>query len=206
MRERLKYWWTAIYLPLYFACFTYLERRDVPVTIIGLPIDYKIPFIDAFIIPYLLWFPFMGLAFVGIFWFCKKEYAKMAIFLMTGMTIFLIVSYIWPNGLNLRPDSVSDSIFAPLLKNLYSGDTSTNVFPSLHVFNSIGAAIAFWRVGSEFNKKWIGVSSIILAVLIILSTMFIKQHSVIDVIGAFVMAAILYLFVYWLPERKISKQ
>lgn len=207
MRERLKYWWTVFYLPIYFALFTYLEKRDVPVHIIGIPLDYKIPYIEAFIIPYLLWFPFMAVAFVGMFLFAKKEYAKMAAFLITGMTLFLIISWVYPNGLNLRPDGFDHvNIFTRLIDNLYSGDTSTNVFPSLHVFNSIGAAIAFIRVGKDTNKKWMGIVASILAILIILSTMFIKQHSVIDVIGAFLMALLLYIPIYYLPDHKISKQ
>lgn len=207
MREKFKYWWTALYLPLYFLCFNYLEKRDVDVHIIGLPIDYKIPYLEAFIIPYLLWFPFMAIAFLGLFFFAKKEYAKMATFLITGMTLFLIISYIYPNGLNLRPAGFDhENVFTKLITTLYTGDTSTNVFPSLHVFNSIGAAIAFYRVGNKNNKKWMGIAAWILAILIILSTMFIKQHSVIDVIGGIVMAVLLYIPVYYLPDHKISKQ
>lgn len=207
MREKLKYWWTALYLPIYFIAFFYLEKRDVPVHIIGIPLDYQIPYLEVFIIPYLLWFLFMGIAFIGLFWFEKKEYAKMATFLITGMTIFLIISFVYPNGLNLRPEGFDhENIFTKLINNLYSGDTSTNVFPSLHVFNSLGAAIAFWRVGKKNKKMWMGYSAWVLAVLIILSTMFIKQHSVIDVIGGIVMGIILYIVVYYLPEHKISKQ
>ena len=47
------------------------------------------------------------------------------------------------------------------------------------------------------NKKGIRIGSLILCVSIILSTMLIKQHSVFDVITAFIMAFIMYLIVYY---------
>ena len=46
------------------------------------------------------------------------------------------------------------------------------------------------------NKKPVQRASLILCIAIILSTMFIKQHSVFDVLTAFVMAAIMYTLVY----------
>ena len=39
-------------------------------------------------------------------------------------------------------------------------------------------------------------ASFVISALIIMSTMFIKQHSVFDVIGAFLMAVIIYVFAY----------
>ena len=44
-----------------------------------------------------------------------------------------------------------------------------------------------------------------LAVLIILSTMFLKQHSVTDVIAAVTMACIIYPFVYVTADKKAPK-
>ena len=41
-----------------------------------------------------------------------------------------------------------------------------------------------------------------LAGLIILATMFLKQHSILDVIGAGVMACVLYQFVYAAEKKK----
>ena len=45
-------------------------------------------------------------------------------------------------------------------------------------------------------KKWVKNTCLGITVSIILSTMFIKQHSVFDVMTAFVMAAVLYVLVY----------
>ena len=51
------------------------------------------------------------------------------------------------------------------------------------------------------THKAVFISAYVLAGLIILATMFLKQHSVLDVIGAAVMAFVLYQIVY-APEKK----
>ena len=54
------------------------------------------------------------------------------------MTLFLIVSYVYPNGLNIRPvEFANDNIFTDVVQLLYRHDTPTNVLPSIHVFNSL---------------------------------------------------------------------
>lgn len=112
------------------------------------------------------------------------------------MTVFLLVSTFFPNGHHLRPSVMPrDNIFTQLVALLYRTDTSTNLWPSIHVYNSIGAHIAFRR--SELGKnKVLRFASFFLCVSIILATVFLKQHSVFDMVTAFVMAGALYAVVY----------
>ena len=118
-------------------------------------------------------------------------------YLFTGMTIFLIISTLFPNGHHLRPQTMPrDNVFIRLISMLYSTDTPTNLWPSIHVYNSLAAHFAIVKNKRLTNKKWIRVSSLFLCVSIILSTMFIKQHSVFDVGTAFIMAAVMYGMVY----------
>ena len=63
-------------------------------------------------------------------------------------------------------------------------------------YNSLGAHFAIIRSKCFEKKKGIRIGSLILAVSIIMATMFIKQHSVFDVLTAFVMAAVMYTLVY----------
>lgn len=54
------------------------------------------------------------------------------------MTIFLIVSYAYPNAQHLRPvEFPRDNIFTDVVRWLYKTDTPTNILPSIHVFNSL---------------------------------------------------------------------
>ena len=117
--------------------------------------------------------------------------------LFTGMTIFLIVSTIYPNGHYLRPTTFArDNVFVHMVKWLYATDTATNLFPSIHVYNSIAVNLAVWHSGNFRDKKVIRIGSAVLMVSIILSTMFLKQHSVFDVVTGIIMAVFMYMLVY----------
>ena len=104
-KENLQYWWTALYFPVYMFFFCLAESYTKnSFHVINIALDDKIPFVEWFIFPYYLWFPFMALFFVLFFFRDKKEYIRMIGLLYAGMTLFLIISFAYPNGLELRPD------------------------------------------------------------------------------------------------------
>ena len=145
----------------------------------------------------MLWFLYVSAVVIFFFFKNKTDYYKTCTFLFTGMTIFLIVSTLWPNGHHLRPLVMArDNIFTHMVSALWKTDTPTNLWPSIHVYNSLGAHFAIIKSKEFADKKGIRIASFILASSIILSTMFIKQHSVFDVLTAFLMAAIMYSLVY----------
>ena len=76
---------------------------------------------------------------------------------------------------------------------LWKSDTSTNVFPSIHVFNSVTLTLAYHRCARLRDRKWWWVKACadVLCVAIILSTLLLKQHSVIDAVGGIVLALVL---------------
>ena len=190
--------WTLLYIVFYMPWFMWLEKTvTTDFHLVSMPIDYKIPFCEYFIIPYFMWFLFVP-AIVGYeFFYSKKEYYECCAYLLSGMTIFLIVSTLWPNGQHLRPAVMPrDNIFTRMVAALYRTDTPTNLWPSTHVYNSLGAHFAIIRSKCFEKKKGIRIGSLILASSIIMATMFIKQHSVFDVLTAFVMAAVMYTLVY----------
>ncbi len=196
--KRYNHAWVLIYFVIYSVWFAHLEKTVTSdYAIIYTKIDDYIPFSEYFIIPYYLWFIFIFFVFVYFFFTSKPEFYKLCGFLMTGMTVFLLISTFYPNGQNLRPTEFdSNTIFTQLVSYLYSMDTPTNVFPSIHVFNTIGAQIAIMSNTNLQKYKWIQVSTFILSVLIIISTVTLKQHSIIDTIGAFILAAPLYVIIY----------
>ncbi len=200
--------WTLLYIAIYMPWFMWLEKTvTTEFHLVSMPVDYKIPFCEYFIIPYFMWFLFVP-AIVGYeFFYSKKEYYQCCAYLFSGMTIFLIICTIWHNGLDLRQDiSYNNNLCARLVKMLYKTDTSTNVFPSLHVFNTLGCLVALYKSKGVKDKAWLKVIATIIGILIILSTMFLKQHSVWDVIGAFALAAILYPIVYVIPWGKAKQK
>ena len=188
------------YAVFYLLVFRVLEARPAHgFHIIHTVFDDFIPFCELFIVPYFLWFPYM---FLAVFYFVflnrdKREYYQLAFNLMMGMTAFIIISYVYPNSLQLRPTEFArDNIFVDDVKYLYSIDTPTNVLPSIHVFNSLAIHMAINSCDSLKKHPWIQRASLILTVLIVLSTMFLKQHSFVDVSMGSTLAYAGYLIFY----------
>lgn len=187
-----------VYGVIYMLWFSHLEKTvTTHYQVIHMGIDDYIPFCELFVVPYFLWFAYVAVAVVLLFFTDKTEYYKTCVFLCTGMTIFLIISTLWPNGHHLRlTEMPRDNIFTQMVQGLWQTDTPTNLWPSIHVYNSIGAHLAITHSKVLSNKKGIKIGSFVLAVSIILATVFIKQHSVFDMLTAFVMAAVMYVLVY----------
>ena len=207
LAKKYKHAWVFLYILIYMPWFLYLEKHvTTQYHVIQTTIDEYIPFIEYFIVPYLLLFLFIAAAFLYFFFTDVPGFYRMAKFMFTGMTVFLIISTVFPNGQDLRPVVFeSDNIFVDMVRMLYRADTCTNVFPSLHVFNSLGVCVAVHE--SEALKRHRGVcaGTYILAALIILATVFLKQHSVLDGIGAAFMVYVLYQLVY-APQKKSALQ
>lgn len=189
---------SIVYIIIYLVWFACIEKAVVrPSRIIHMKADDYIPFCEYFVIPYLLWFVYVAGAVIYFMLKNKQDYYRLCAFLYTGMTIFLIISTLWPNGHHLRPYVFErENIFTALVSGLYRADTPTNLWPSIHVYNSIGVHIAVLRNVKLRRNKFVHIGSLVLCVSIIMSTVFLKQHSLFDVITGFIMAAILYLVVY----------
>lgn len=122
------------------------------------------------------------------------------------MTISLLVCTLFPNGTDFRPAIDPDkNIFCYLVSKLWSIDPCINVFPSIHVYNSVGVHIAVCHSEELKKHPMIVRASGVLMVLICLATMFLKQHSVIDVVGALLMASVIYPIAY-APETEKKKK
>ncbi len=214
MREKLKHFlyqyrhsWILAYFLIYIPWFAYLEQTVTRrFHVIHMAVDDYIPFVEIFIIPYLMWFGYVAIAIAYFFFKNVQDYYKLCIFLFVGMTIFLVISTVYPHGHYLRPRVFErDNIFISMVQGLYMVDTPTNLFPSIHVYNSIGVHLAVMHSEQLKEKKWIRRGSFLLMSSIVASTMLLKQHSVFDVITACLLAVVMYSLVYALdyqPSRK----
>lgn len=203
MKNFIKKWGhglLGLYLFIYLPCFSYLEKHvTTEYYLIHCPIDDYIPFCEYFIIPYYFWFIFIAVACAYFFLRSQGECIRMGSYLIIGMSIAVAVYFIFPNGLgDFRPHTFPrDNFCTELVKFLYSADTSTNVLPSLHVYNTLVVVIAVYK-SKTFGRHHIAVKAVVsvIGLLICASTMFLKQHSVYDVLAAIVLAAVLYPLIY----------
>lgn len=186
------------FMIIYLSWFSYLERTVTKgYHVIHMAVDNYIPFCEYFIVPYFLWFFYVTAVVLALFLKDKDSYYKACTFLCTGMTVFLVVSTFYPNGHHLRPLVMpNDNIFSQMVSALYRVDTATNLFPSIHVYNSLGALFAVMNSPLFAKKKTVKAFSFLLSSSIILSTVFLKQHSMFDVLTAFGLAAAMYGVVY----------
>ena len=184
----------AVWFVIYMGLFGFLEivpPKDVH--LIHCALDDRIPNMAIFIYPYVSWFPYIVVcAVLAIKNLDDRQFKKAVLVLTTGMNIFLFISYVWPTGLDFRESIVYDlhTLSGNLLKFVQTVDTPKSVFLSMHVYVTLVLQYTL-----EMQKKlvpawgiWVGR---VLAVLIVLSTMFTKQHSAVDVTAAIVMFAVL---------------
>lgn len=194
----------AIFLIFYLSVFVYVENRpDHHMHLLASQFDHLIPFCEIFVIPYIIWFFYItfGVLFFGIVERDRDQYYQLSTNLMIGMALFLLISLVWPNGHTLRPAVLPrDNVFTRLVVMIYSSDTSTNVFPSIHVFNTIAMHTAVSHSTTLKKHPWAVRFSGIIAISIVLSTMFIKQHTVIDVVGAMGLNLVTWYLLYRQPQ------
>lgn len=203
-----KHFLFIIYFPVYMYCFAWLEARDdIPFTTIHCIVDDWIPFCEIFIIPYLTWFLYV-IAVLLYLYFQRDhldDFYRCVFILILGMSTCLFVYYIFPNAQTMRPaEFANPNIFTDIIQFIYANDTDTNVLPSIHVYNSIAIHVAFVKSPAFKDKKWVKLASLLLCILICLSTMFLKQHSFLDVITALALYLIYYPFIYYFLPKKFK--
>lgn len=194
-----------LYWPLYGLTFWLLERGlKLNYHAIESAFDSRIPFCEYFVIPYYFWFVFLAAIHIYTLLFDIPTFKKLMYFIIITYTITTLIYIVYPNKQELRPTEFArDNIFVEIVKRLYNFDTNTNVCPSLHVIGSFAVLFTTWQC-DRFKKAIHQVWLITSTVLISISTVFLKQHSVIDIIAALAVCAVAYPFAYILPD-KLSK-
>lgn len=209
--SKLKSWLTPkrrlgiyiVYWIIYAAMFFLSERifSHQEYTNISCAADYLIPFCEFFVVPYFLWFPyFIGMLIYGLA--AEREiFDRMMRYYMVTLTIIILTYTFFPTCQTLRPDTFSrDNIFVYFVKLLYSMDTNTNILPSGHIIGSVGAALG--AIYSKKFKPWFKVLMIVFGVLICASTVFLKQHSLVDWAASVPVCIAGYFAGFYIPKKK----
>ena len=172
---------------------------------IDCPLDEYVPFLSIFVIPYLLWFPYIAATLTAVsIKGSRTEFLKFCLSLYAGMTLCFIIYLLVPNGQMLRVTIAPDdpNIFSRAVGMLYKNDTYTNVCPSIHVINSMVTNFAVQETEYFKDKPLIRHASNILNILIIASTVFTKQHSVVDLAAGLAVSLLMHSVVCAWVGRK----
>lgn len=191
-----------LYWPIYGLTFLILERG---LTLSYYPVesalDAKIPFCEYFVPAYYFWFVFLIGIHVYTGFFDIPAFKKLMYFIIITYTVTSVIYILFPTKQELRPaEFARDNIFVMIVKGLYDFDTNTNVCPSLHVIGSFAVLFTSWHC-RRFRTFWWQLGFISATVFICLSTVFLKQHSIIDIWAALAVCAVAYPFAYILPDK-----
>ena len=191
-----------LYWPIYGLTFLILERGlTLSYNTVESALDAKIPFCEYFVPAYYFWFVFLIGIHVYTGFFDIPAFKKLMYFIIITYTVTSVIYILYPTKQELRPaEFARDNIFVMIVKGLYDFDTNTNVCPSLHVIGSFAVLFTSWHC-RRFRTFWWQLGFISATVLICLSTVFLKQHSIIDIWAALAVCAVAYPFAYILPDK-----
>ena len=177
-----RHFYLLTYWILYLIVFQGLERYNAAeYTILHCKLDDYIPFCEFFVVPYLFWFVYIAGMTVYTLFYDRDVFVYYMKLIIITSSIACVTYFVYPNALNLRPSVfLRDNLFVDITKLIYSFDTSTNVCPSIHVSSSVATLLASKRAINLNFPKWKWFFSVS-TVLICISTVFMKQHSAIDV-------------------------
>ena len=201
-----KHIWLCLYFPLYITLFFIIEALATKsgYWVTDLPIDEMIPFVPQMVWGYCLFFILFPVVGIPLLIWDGAAFKRWMYYLMAAYTLTLIFDVIFPNGQTLRPaDFVPTGVSEKLLALIWSADTPTNVFPSMHVLGCIGDGAAV--LDSRVFKRWQKYIILMLSAICCVSTVLIKQHAFIDTVGALAFAVPIIFIVYGKQIRKRMK-
>lgn len=165
-------------------------------------LDDKIPFCEYFLIPYLFWFVFLIGMHLYTLLYDVDSFKRLMTYIIITDTAAIIIYLLFPTCQELRPIAFErTNIFTEFLKGFYAFDTNTNVCPSIHVMSSFAVMFTAWNAKGLDTPKWKFAFGI-MAFLICMSTVFLKQHSILDVAAAIPICAVAHYFSFGKGRKK----
>ncbi len=196
--DQFRHLWLLLYWPVFGIMFFLVERGGITsgFTPVYCSLDDKIPFCEYFLIPYLFWFVYLTGVIAFTLLFDAKAFRRVMYFIMVSYSITMAIYLIYPTCQELRPAAFErDNLFTRFMAGFYQFDTNTNVFPSLHVIGSVASMLGFCDTKYIKSTGW-KAANVIVMILISVSTVFLKQHSILDVIGAVPVCLVAWVLAY----------
>lgn len=202
--DRFRHLKMLLYWPAFGLLFLFVERfyqvdSYYPVSCY---LDDLIPFCEWFLFAYLFWFVYLVGMLLYTLLYDIDTFKSMMKFIMITYTTAIVTYLLLPTCQNLRPvEFPRENAMTWFLAHFYQFDTNTNVCPSIHVMGALAVLCTAWHCKGLQRPAWKAAFAVT-ALLICLSTVFLKQHSVVDVI----MALPSCILADWLCFRKKQPQ
>ena len=198
-----------LYWLAYLLSFILLERLlpAAEYNTVWCRLDDLIPFCEWFIFAYMSWH--VSLLWMSLYTLAYDipAFKRFMWYLILTTILAEIVYVIWPSQQLLRPDLTTlgrSNILTWAAGVIYTVDTNTNVCPSLHCIGGFAILFAALDMPRFRTKGWAAFFTVF-ALLICASTVFMKQHSIVDFFAAIPLIVIGWLVIYLPPLLKKRK-
>lgn len=189
-------------LPLSNSFYQFLNNDDRGVNSLITDFDRSIPFLKVFVIPYMLWFFFIAGTLVYLCITDRSMYFKTLIAMNLSIIACNVIYFFYQTTVQ-RPVLVGDDLLTRLTGLVYGYDQPFNCFPSIHCLTSYLVAMGVKNSKAKNRTAAVGIYG--MAALIIVSTQFVKQHVLLDVVSAILLGGAVFSGICKFDRERVAK-
>ena len=183
--------------------FFFAKISPFTVHILKSDFDLKIPFIQQFIFFYASWYIML---FLIPFIYNRKDpevFKKYFIASNLSIIVAFFIYFFYPTAI-VRGNVFTKSISGFVTNIIYKIDTpAVNCFPSMHCI--LCFFYIFYILKAKNTSIFVKIAITLWALVIVLSTLLVKQHVLLDVISAFVLSFAIFIIVEIVYKKKALK-
>lgn len=150
------------------------------------------PLWAVWVVPYILCYPLWAF---GVGWLALKtnesRFRAAAAGLFLACTLGVLTFFLFPTYVT-DPEVTGSDIFSKTLLLVQSVDGDYAAFPSAHIYITVILALFYRDWYPRYKWLWLFI-----VVIVMLSTLFTKQHYILDVLGGTLTAWLGYRFGLW---------
>ncbi|RSD25443.1 phosphatase PAP2 family protein [Mesobacillus subterraneus] len=202
-KREIPYLLLLLVMPVLGLIYKVLNNNPRDAVTLSTDLDGLIPFLPVFILPYIFWYAFI-LGYLLYFWYKDtRVYVKTLAMIVIGELICFLVYFFFQTTVP-RPQLTGDGIMIDLVAMIYSHDQPYNAFPSIHVLTTFAIILGNINIRKKhiFHRLFVPV----MGSMIIVSTLFVKQHYILDMFGSIFLTAFIYGIVFEVFEFKYARK
>ena len=201
--KKAQYLLFLLVFPILGLIYKLLNTNPRDAQILSTKLDASIPFIPVFILPYIFWYAFI-IGYLVYFWYKDTTvYLKTLSVIVFGEIVCFIVYFFFQTTVP-RPMLYGEGILIDLVSMIYSHDQPYNAFPSIHVLTTFAIILGNLDIRNKhlFHSLFVPV----MGSLIIISTLFVKQHYILDMFASMFLTSFIYGIVFELYQVSVSEK
>lgn len=201
--KELPYLLFLLVMPVLGLIYKILNNNPREAVILSTNVDDKIPFLPVFILPYIIWYAFI-LGYLVYFWYKDtRVYFKTLTMIVIGELVCFVIYFFFQTTVP-RPNLVGDGMLIDLVGMIYSHDQPYNAFPSIHVLTTFAIILGNINIRNKHIIHSVFVP--VMGSLIIISTLFVKQHYILDMFASMFLTSFIYGIVFELFEINVTEK